>query len=218
MTDASGSATELMDGVYRYQRHIYDATRAYYLLGRDRLIERLDVPTAGSVLEVGCGTGRNLVHVARRHPSAHLFGVDISSEMLKSATASIARKGLGRHIRLAQADATSFDAGRLFGTRDFDRLYFSYTLSMIPAWRDAVANATRYLTPGNSLHIVDFSDFAGYPAILRKTQLAWLKRFHVTPIADFENEMRLLCDQLGCRVEFEHLYGGYAVLARVAKA
>ncbi|RUV53463.1 SAM-dependent methyltransferase, partial [Mesorhizobium sp. M5C.F.Ca.IN.020.14.1.1] len=29
---------ELMDGVYRWQRHIYDLTRKYYLLGRDRLI------------------------------------------------------------------------------------------------------------------------------------------------------------------------------------
>ena len=28
-----------MDGVYRYQRHVYDLTRKYYLLGRDRLID-----------------------------------------------------------------------------------------------------------------------------------------------------------------------------------
>ena len=28
----------LMDTVYRGQRHIYDATRKYFLFGRDRLI------------------------------------------------------------------------------------------------------------------------------------------------------------------------------------
>ncbi|TIQ66810.1 MAG: SAM-dependent methyltransferase, partial [Mesorhizobium sp.] len=33
-----------MDGVYRWQRHIYDLTRKYYLLGRDRLISGLEVP------------------------------------------------------------------------------------------------------------------------------------------------------------------------------
>ena len=31
---------DLMDRIYRRQRHVYDATRKYYLLGRDRLIER----------------------------------------------------------------------------------------------------------------------------------------------------------------------------------
>ena len=33
-----------MDRIYRRQRHVYDLTRKYYLLGRDRLIADLDVP------------------------------------------------------------------------------------------------------------------------------------------------------------------------------
>ncbi len=59
-----------MDRMYRFQRHIYDATRRFYLLGRERLIAELDVPPGGSVLEIGCGTGRNLILVARRYPNA----------------------------------------------------------------------------------------------------------------------------------------------------
>ncbi|TIV74063.1 MAG: SAM-dependent methyltransferase, partial [Mesorhizobium sp.] len=43
-TELPASHAELMDGVYRWQRHIYDLTRKYYLLGRDRLIDGLDVP------------------------------------------------------------------------------------------------------------------------------------------------------------------------------
>ena len=54
---------ERMDRMYRYQRHIYDLTRKYYLLGRDRLIDELQPPVGGHVLEVGCGTGR-LAHLA----------------------------------------------------------------------------------------------------------------------------------------------------------
>src|SRR5947199_9092708 len=92
---------ELMDGVYRWQRHIYDLTRKYYLLGRDRLIAGLDVPPEGTVLEVGCGTGRNLVLVARRYPKSRLYGLDISSEMLRSASASLARDGTGGRAKLA---------------------------------------------------------------------------------------------------------------------
>jgi S-adenosylmethionine-diacylgycerolhomoserine-N-methlytransferase len=66
MSARSGSpaADELMDRVYRRQRHIYDLTRKYFLLGRDTLISRLQPPTGGSVIEIGCGTGRNLVAAA----------------------------------------------------------------------------------------------------------------------------------------------------------
>ncbi len=52
-----GEHAERMDQMYRYQRHIYDLTRKYYLLGRDRTIEALQIPQHGSLLEVGCGTG-----------------------------------------------------------------------------------------------------------------------------------------------------------------
>ena len=55
-----------MDAIYAGQRHIYDATRKYYLLGRDRLIADLAPPPGGRVVEVGCGTGRNLILAARR--------------------------------------------------------------------------------------------------------------------------------------------------------
>ena len=40
----TASAAEKMDAIYRRQRFIYDATRRYYLLGRDRLIEEPRAP------------------------------------------------------------------------------------------------------------------------------------------------------------------------------
>ena len=39
-----------MDAIYRTQRHFYDLTRKYYLLGRDRLIRELAPPKGGTVL------------------------------------------------------------------------------------------------------------------------------------------------------------------------
>ena len=85
-----------MDAIYRYQRYIYDATRKYYLLGRDRLLDELEPPPGGSVLEIACGTGRNLIGAARRYPDARFYGFDISSAMLDTARAPIARGGLER--------------------------------------------------------------------------------------------------------------------------
>lgn len=53
----SGNA---MDDIYRIQRHFYDFTRKPYLLGRDVLIRELDLSADETVLEIGCGTARNL--------------------------------------------------------------------------------------------------------------------------------------------------------------
>ena len=138
MTAASGFHGTLMDNVYRYQRHIYDATRRNYLLGRDRLISELAPPVGGTVLEVGCGTGRNLIALAKRYPSARFYGIDISSEMLKTARAAIARHGVYDRISIAEADALTVNPRELFGRDDFDRIFFSYTLSMIPDWTGAL--------------------------------------------------------------------------------
>src|SRR5258706_1791363 len=66
-------ATRRMNRMYRRQRHIYNATRRYYLLGRDRLISGLRPEAGASVLEIGCGTGRNLVLAARLHRKARIF-------------------------------------------------------------------------------------------------------------------------------------------------
>jgi S-adenosylmethionine-diacylgycerolhomoserine-N-methlytransferase len=71
--------TRRMNRMYRRQRHIYNATRRYYLLGRDRLIVGLRPEGGASVLEIGCGTGRNLVLAARLHPKARFFGIDVST-------------------------------------------------------------------------------------------------------------------------------------------
>jgi S-adenosylmethionine-diacylgycerolhomoserine-N-methlytransferase len=86
-------AAALMDRMYRRQRHIYDLSRKFYLLGRDEAITRLRPAPGDRVLEIGCGTGRNLVKLAQAYPEARLFGVDVSQEMLATAAASTTRAG-----------------------------------------------------------------------------------------------------------------------------
>ena len=136
-TTGSGHAGH-MDAIYRSQRHIYDLTRKYYLLGRDALIAAIVPPAGGTVLEVGCGTGRNLIAAARTWPDARFFGIDISEAMLETARGKVTAAGLSDRIVLAQGDATAFDAHGLFGVAAFDRIFQSYTLSMIPDWRGAI--------------------------------------------------------------------------------
>ncbi len=193
-----------MDATYAWQRHIYDVTRKYFLFGRDRLIATLEVPPGGTVLEVGCGTGRNLIQVARRYPTARLFGFDISEAMLTTARASIERAGLADRITLKQADATNFDAGALFGEAQYDRVFFSYTLSMIPNWKAALQQGVS-ATKG-SAHIVDFGQLEAWPRGFKSILFAWLDSFDVEPRATLPDFIKTL----GIREQFVSLYRGYA--------
>lgn len=206
------SHAERMDRMYRYQRHIYDLTRKYYLLGRDRTIRALAAKPGESVLELGCGTGRNLALAARLYPGCRFYGLDISEEMLVSARAKLPSDAV-----LVAADASTFTPGDL-GARGFDRIMISYALSMIPAWEATLERAVAALNPGGSLLIVDFGQQERLPVWFRELLRAWLRRFHVEPRATLENAAVAAAKTRGARVDFQPLYGGYAWSARITHA
>lgn len=210
--EADAGHSRLMDAVYRRQRHIYDVTRKFYLLGRDRLIAELAPSPGDTVLEIGCGTGRNLILAARRYPQARLYGIDISEAMLETARANIAKAGLAGQITLARADATAFSPAILFGLPAVDRVFISYAVSMIPAWEAALAAGFAALAPAGRLHVVDFGQQEGLPPLARRLLQAWLRRFHVTPRADLGDVLGALAAQQGAGLEAQRLYRGYAWL------
>jgi S-adenosylmethionine-diacylgycerolhomoserine-N-methlytransferase len=206
-------ATDRMNRMYRWQRHIYDATRRYYLLGRNQLISGLCPATGTTVLEIGCGTGRNLVLAARLHREARLFGIDVSTEMLTSALSAISRHGLTNRIRVAHGDGTGFDPELLFGIRSFDHILISYSLSMIPEWRRVIETALSRLAPGGRLHIVDFGTQERLPGLVRAALLRWLAMFDVTPRDDLERVLAAMAEASGARLKFERPFRGYAQYA-----
>jgi len=208
-------AAAKMDAIYRFQRHIYDLTRKPYLLGRDTLIRELAPPPSASVLEIGCGTARNLLCIARRYPAARCFGIDVSATMLQTAGASIRREGLGQRVWVELADATSFDPELLFGVDRFDRIVISYALSMIPDWKMVLQHAMSLLAPAGALYVVDFGDQAELPGWFRKGLFAWLKCFSVTPRLDLWEQIGAVTRSKNQACRIRKLYGGYAVLAEL---
>ncbi len=208
-------AAQLMNRIYRSQRHVYDATRRFYLLGRDELIGDLAMTPGDTALEIGCGTGRNLVKIARSYPQAVCYGIDVSAAMLETARASVARARLQRRIVLGEADATSFDARATLGRDTFDRVVISYALSMIPPWRAVLQHAAGLVAPGGSLHVVDFGDQAGMPPWFRAALERWLALFHVAPRTTLAQELAVLTSGARLRCSVRPLYRGYAVAARL---
>lgn len=206
-----------MDEIYRYQRFIYDASRRWFLFGRDNLLADLDPPGGGTVLEIGCGTGRNLIRAASLYPGIRLYGLDLSTVMLETARHSITRAGLHARITLAEADATAFEPQALFGRAEFDRIVLSYTLSMIPRWREALRAALGCVAPGGRLHVVDFGQQQEYPAWARGALRLWLSRFSVAPRDDLAACLNAE-GQTGFTLRFTDGLAGYYVYAVATRA
>jgi S-adenosylmethionine-diacylgycerolhomoserine-N-methlytransferase len=161
MSDDRRLATDRM---YRYQRHVYDLTRKFYLLGRDRLIATLPLRSGDRVCEIGCGTARNLIALGRRHPGIALYGVDASAAMLATARAAVARAGLAERIHLHHGVAECSAWRESLGLDGlFDLALFSYSLSMMPNWPAALDAAMMALRPGGTIAIIDFWDQQGSP-------------------------------------------------------
>ena len=198
-----------MDRVYRQQRHIYDLTRKFYLLGRDRMIDHLSPRPSARIVEVGCGTARNLIRLARRYPDAKLFGLDASHAMLETAAIAIARAGLNDRITLAQGYAEALSP-TLFGeTTPFDDILFSYSLSMIPDWKRALNASNDALSTNGRIHIVDFGDLRDLVGPARIALRKWLALFHVAPRAELLSALENLRSD---GVQLHILPGRYAFL------
>ena len=142
------------DGETERVRRIYDKLAPGY----DRLIgvaERLlfgngrawvCARAGGETLEVGVGTGRNLVHYPE---DARLTGVELSPGMLEVARRRARRLGRLVDLRLGDAQALDFPADR------FDTVVFTLALCSIPDDRRAVAEARRVLRPGGRLLLLE---------------------------------------------------------------
>ncbi len=208
---------ERMDKMYRRQRYFYDLTRKYYLLGRDKLIEKMNVAEGENVLEIGCGTGRNLIILARKFPNSRFYGLDASAEMLKTAEAKVSAEEL-KNISLKTALADDFDYRKTFNSENpFDTIYFSYSISIIPTWKESIENALANLKSGRSVYIVDFYDQKDLPAWFRRILKSWLKQFHVKYPKELLPHLENLEMQGLGKLSVKSIYKSYAFIAEFQK-
>lgn len=139
---------------YHFQSKIYDLTRWSFLFGRQRVIDQLPFEREANVriLEVGCGTGRNLLQLAKRFPKASINGVDLSEDML-----TIAKRKLQPFAERVNFVHGAF--GEVELPKDYDLVLFSYCLTMVnPGWDQLVKTAKTSLRPGGYLALADFHD------------------------------------------------------------
>lgn len=186
---------------YRVQARIYDWTRWTILHGRRRAVRALELRPNSQVLEVGCGTGLNfryLVEMLDPAQGGHLTGLDFSAAMLKQAAQRVARRRWP-HVQLVQGDATTMQLGR-----QFDAVFFGYSLTMIPQWPAALDRAEAHLARGGTLVVLDFSRFAGWGPLAPLLR-GYFRLNHVETLRPYEDEL----GRRFARCAVEYWLGGY---------
>jgi S-adenosylmethionine-diacylgycerolhomoserine-N-methlytransferase len=212
------ATTEEMDRMYRLQRYIYDFTRKYYLLGRDQLLREMALEPGQRVLEIGCGTARNLIRLAGQRPEVMCYGLDASHEMLATAAQKVKQAGLRPRVHLQHCLAEELDHAKTFNLAEpFDAAFFSYSLSMIPTWPQAIEAALANLKPRAAFYVVDFWDQAEWPVWFRQVLKRWLDLFHVHYRPELLERLHRLEAQGVGRLTVQSVAGRYAYLATFRK-
>lgn len=146
-----------LEKYYRLHARFYDATRWSFLFGRAKIIRKAaQIATPKRILEIGCGTGKNLLVLHRIFPRAMIEGIDLSLDML-----NIARKKTASAGRFIQLSHQMYDASRSQSANrnPFDLLLFSYSLSMFnPGFEDVLKCAAADLSSQGLIAVVDFND------------------------------------------------------------
>jgi S-adenosylmethionine-diacylgycerolhomoserine-N-methlytransferase len=150
----------------------YDALSGEYPVyraGRVRGIEALAPRPGEQVLDLGCGTGLNFPLLQERiGPAGTIVGVDRSAQMLEQARRRGAKAGW-KNVILIQADAVLLDPAAIRtaieeqgGSPASGAALATYSLSLMPEWRQAWANLKALVREDARVAVVDMQDPEGW--------------------------------------------------------
>lgn len=117
---------------------------------------------AGTVLEVGVGTGLSLPHYA---PQVQVTGIDFSKDMLRKARRRVAEQNLRNVCALRRMDARRLG----FPDASFDAVVAMHVLSVVPEPERVMAEIARVCKPGGRVIIINhFARDRGPLALLER--------------------------------------------------
>ena len=150
---AKGSTdAERLENFYSPQADSYDRTRGLMLQRRKELVDKIEIPSGGILVELGAGTGENLVQLgtAKIKQLSQIHLVDLTQCMLDVASTKVSDNEWD-NVEIHHSDANQF-----VPPSPADVVLCSYTLSMIPDWFATIDNAFKMLKPGGVIAVVDF--------------------------------------------------------------
>jgi ubiquinone/menaquinone biosynthesis C-methylase UbiE len=123
---------------------------------KDLGLALLQLQPGEKVLEIGFGTGKSLIPLARGvGESGQVFGVDLSEGMAKAAARRLEQAGLAERIRLSCGDAAQLAQPEA----SLEAIFLCFTLELFdtPEIPQVLAECRRVLKPGGRMVVVAMS-------------------------------------------------------------
>lgn len=117
----------------------------------DRIVAGVDF-SGKRVLDIGCGSGGNALHLARTTPLAHITGFDVEEPVIKVATERAKQEGLQDKVSFVRADPGPLP----FESGSFDVVFSKDALLHIPEKAPLCEDIFRVLAPGGEVAVGDW--------------------------------------------------------------
>ena len=163
VTRSKEEAKRFYDRISRFYDCVIGAFERKY---EELALEGLSVQEGETVLEVGFGPGRCLKRMAQSvGQTGKVYGVDISSGMLKVAKRRLEKARLIERVELYCGDAANLP----YDDNVFDAAFMSFTLELFdtPEIPKVLEEIKRVLKPGGRLGVVSMSKEDGQSTLLR---------------------------------------------------
>lgn len=160
-----------LEPFYRIHAKFYNVTRRFFLVDRQKAIERLDIQPGHVIIDYGCGTGLNIPFLLQKTAPERIIGIDYTSAMLEVARARYP------WLSLIRGDMTT---PQLF-PHTADRILCTYALSMVDEWQHALLQMKRVLKADGTLVILDFHPWDGAFKVVYPLFRWWLNKHGVDP-------------------------------------
>jgi len=195
-----------LETFYAPQAGAYDSFRKNFLWGREPLLAacaaRLRDARDVVWVDLGGGTGENVQMMNDYFPIADfkaVYVVDLCHALCQQAEKKV-KKNKWKNVHVVEMDACKFE---LPNDEKATLITFSYSLSMIPPFHEAVDQAMSYLDNDGLFGVCDFFVSGKYDLPIR--QMCWGRRFFWRCIFDMDNidigpERR---NYLDCRMDRE---------------
>jgi ubiquinone/menaquinone biosynthesis C-methylase UbiE len=166
-----------------------------------------------TILEIGCGTGLDLVHFATIFPEKQIFGIDISAEMVRLSDERRVKSGC-TNIEVRQGSAEHIEA--LFAGQQFDLIYvFFGALNTVENLPEAAQTLRKLLRPEGTM-VLTFVNKWYLPGIaLELLRLRFSRAFaRIKPVWGGYSPVKFLPSRCYSPRQVKHAFEGLTLLTQ----